>query len=274
MGIATPESEYVLGVNDAEIARLGLQHRAWRAWAFAAWQAAEIGPGHSVLDLGCGPGYAAMDLAELVGPQGRVVAIDKSDRFLHIVRSVAARNHRNVTTGLVDLESSEFPHIQVDRIWCRWVLSFVRNPHDVLKKAIAALAPGGSIVLHEYFDYTTWRAAPGCVELDDFVSVVMSSWREAGGEPDIALRLPAWLEELGLDVKQARPLVHVTRPGSLLWEWLRAFVQSGRRRLVELGYLTAERADEIWKAFESLESARGVRMVTPAVLEIVAQQRL
>jgi ubiquinone/menaquinone biosynthesis C-methylase UbiE len=76
------EKEYVLGTGDEELARLGLQHRAWRLRALAAWRAAEIGPGQTVLDVGCGPGYASLDLAEMVGPCGRVVALDKSERFL------------------------------------------------------------------------------------------------------------------------------------------------------------------------------------------------
>jgi SAM-dependent methyltransferase len=274
MSSSNLESAYVLGVNDSEIARLELQHRAWRASALGAWEAAGIHPGQSVLDLGCGPGYAAIDLAEVVGPQGRVVAVDKSDRFLEIVRSNSAQTHSNISTEHVDLEASQLPQIKVSGIWCRWVLSFVKNPYEVLKNAITTLEPGGSIVLQEYFHYGTWRAAPGCTELDEFVSIVMASWRDAGGEPDIALRLPTWLEELGLKVKQIRPLIDVTEPGSLRWAWLRAFVESGRHRLVELGYLSADRADAIWSAFEAMESARGVRMVTPAVLEIIARREV
>ena len=74
--------DYVLGTHDEEIERLGLQHRAWRQRALDAWRSARIGVGQSVLDVGCGPGYATLDLAELVGPSGRVVAVDKSERFL------------------------------------------------------------------------------------------------------------------------------------------------------------------------------------------------
>ena len=80
--ISTLQQDYVLGTHDDEIMRLGLQHRVWRARVLASWQAAEIGPRQTVLDVGCGPGYAALDLAELVGPSGAVIAIDKSERFL------------------------------------------------------------------------------------------------------------------------------------------------------------------------------------------------
>src|SRR5262245_50101060 len=71
---------YVLGTHDAELDRLGLQHRIWSEHAFALWERAGIRPGQRVLDVGCGPGYATVDLARLLGPASRIVAIDESQR--------------------------------------------------------------------------------------------------------------------------------------------------------------------------------------------------
>jgi hypothetical protein len=76
----------------------------------------------------------------------------------------------------------------------------------------AALRPEGFIVLHEYFDYSTWRAAPQCPEVEEFVSAVMASWRVSGGEPNIALSLPRWLEELGFELQWVRPIVDIVQP--------------------------------------------------------------
>jgi len=268
------ENEYVLGVNDDEIARLGLQHMAWRAHAFAAWNSANIRPGQTWLDAGCGPGYASIDLAELLGPQGRVIAIDKSDVFLAALESRARqRGLTNVTSQRVDLESEEFPDARVNGAWCRWVLCFVANPRDVLRKIAAALRPGGRIVLHEYFDYRAWRAAPPLPELEEFVAAVMTSWRHRGGEPDIALQIPAWLEELGLEVKHTRVIIDAPQPDTMTWAWLRAFVDVHRRRLADLGFLAATRAEEIWRAFELFESSPACRMIAPGVLEIIAERR-
>jgi ubiquinone/menaquinone biosynthesis C-methylase UbiE len=269
------QNDYVLGTHDDEIARLGLQHNAWRARVFAAWQSARIQRGQTWLDIGCGPGYASLDLAEAVGPEGQVIALDKSDRFLDALRSRSRdRNLGNITTHRVDLESSEFPIVRADRAWCRWVLCFVNSPGDVLSKIAASLKPGGTLVLHEYFDYGTWRASPACPELDEYVAAVMSSWRATGGDPDIALRLSAWLGELGFEIQHARPIVDAPEPDTLLWAWLRAFIQVGRERLVELGYLTRCRADDIWNAFLAFESSHSPIMITPGVLEIVAQRAI
>jgi SAM-dependent methyltransferase len=263
------EDEYVLGTHDEEIARLGLQHRAWRPRMFAAWQAAGIGDGHSVLDVGSGPGYAALDLAETVGSRGHVIAIDKSERFL---RALESARRGNISGHCVDLETGAFPAVRAQRAWCRWVLCFVKNPREILANMATALDPGGAIVLHEYFDYRMWRAAPPCPELDEFVSAVMTSWREAGGEPDIARQLPCWLEELRFEIRQIRPIVNIVASDTMLWAWLRAFIDVGRRRLTEIGHLTPERSERIWEAFQAFEAAPGSRMVTPGVLEIVARR--
>jgi ubiquinone/menaquinone biosynthesis C-methylase UbiE len=263
--------EYVLGTHDEEIERLGLQHRVWRERALDAWRSAGIGPGQTVLDIGCGPGYASLDLAEMVGPSGRVVAIDKSERFLHALQA-ASRERRiaNIALHTADFDAGEFPHVAVDRVWGRWVFAFVKDPRSLLARVAASLAPAGVIVLHEYFNYSSWRGAPRCPELDEFVSAVMASWRDNGGEPDIALSLPQWLEELGFKISVARPIVDVVQRDHLSWNWLAAFVEVGRHRLVELGYLSPRRSEPIWRGFVAFQHIPGARMVTPGVLEIIA----
>jgi SAM-dependent methyltransferase len=271
----TPEKEYVLGTHDEELARLGLQHRAWRQCAIAAWRSAGIGPGQTVLDVGCGPGYATMDLAEMVGRSGRVIAIDKSAKFLDALEAQRLeRSLSNIAVHMADLDNGDFPAVvNADAAWCRWVFAFLRQPQDVLNRVAATIKPGGAIAIHEYFDYSTWRASPRCPELEEFVSCVTASWRDSGGEPDIALSLPSWLEEFGFELRSARPIIDIVQPDHLKWGWLRSFVEIGRARLVDLGYLTAARAESIWQAFTASEATRGTRMITPGVLEIVAVRR-
>jgi SAM-dependent methyltransferase len=267
------ERAYVLGTNDEELTRLGVQHRAWRERALAVWRLCGISPGDTVLDVGCGPGYASFDLADLVGPSGRVVAVDKSARFLGALRTMRqSRGFENIAVHETDLDGGEFPTVLVDVAWCRWVLSFVKHPRDVLARIAAALRPGGAIILHEYFDYSTWQTAPYCPEVEEFVRAVMASWRDSGGEPNIGLALPRWLEELGLQLRELRPIVDIVQPGHMSWTWLRSFVEVGRHRLVDLGHLSVPRSEAIWEAFTALEATPRSWMITPGVLEIVALQ--
>jgi len=273
------EQDYVLGADDDELARLGLQHRAWQLCTEAAWRNGGIGPGQTVLDAGCGPGYATLDLAGLVGPSGRVIAIDKSEKFLQALdRARCSRGLENIVTHRIDFDRGGFPAMSADAAWCRWIFIFLRQPREVLSRVVKSIRPGGAIVIHEYFDYATWRSVPRCPELEEFVSCVMTSWRDNGGEPDIALSLPRWLEESGCEIRALRPIVDVVQPGDLKWTWVRTFFEIGRQRLVDLGYMTAARAEELWRAFTKFEAAQNapgpLRMITPAVLEIIAVRRL
>src|ERR1044071_806657 len=83
----TTERDYVLGTHDEELARLGLQHRVWRPVVLDCWQRAGITVGKRVLDIGAGPGYATLDLAEIVGSTGVVVAIERSKNFIRAMKA-------------------------------------------------------------------------------------------------------------------------------------------------------------------------------------------
>ena len=81
--IMNKERDYVLGTHDEELTRLGLQHRVWRPVVLDCWRKAGITVGSRVLDVGSGPGFATVDLAEIVGPAGQVVALERSNRFVN-----------------------------------------------------------------------------------------------------------------------------------------------------------------------------------------------
>ncbi len=169
-----------------------------------------------------------------------------------------------------DLDEEHFPDVQADGAWARWVFAFVTRPRDLLARIAGALKPGGVLVLHEYCDYRTWRLLPRSADHEEFVSMAMESWRDTGGEPDIAIALPAWLRELGFDIRGLRPIVDVVPPSSFVGQWPRAFIEVGLRRFVELKRMSAERAREIWSSFCAREAQPETLMVTPAVLEIIA----
>src|SRR4029077_12643028 len=122
------EKDYVLGTHDEELLRLGLQHRVWRPVVLDCWQRAGITTRKRVLDLGAGPGYAALDLAEIVGPSGEVVALERSDKFVAAMReSFGRRGLNNAKIYERDLMTGDLPKGNYDFSWCRWVLSFVSD---------------------------------------------------------------------------------------------------------------------------------------------------
>lgn len=270
------ERDYILGTHDAEVERLGLQHRVWRARALDAWRRAGFTIGHQLLDVGAGPGYAAFDLADIVGARGRVCAIERSERFVEVLRERARRcGYNNITVYCQDVSLDGLPVADgsMDGAWCRWIFAFLRQPRQLLEALAAALRPGGTLVIHEYLDHRTWRLAPRSLLMEKFVAEVMGSWRDSGGEPDIALDLPAWLEEAGFALRELRPIIDIIEPHSFMWQWPASFIDVHLRRLVELGRIAPALAEEIRDDFHERGSSSSTRMITPTVLEIIAGRR-
>lgn len=268
---ALSKGDYVLGTQDAEVERLGLQHLVWRPRASDAWRRAGFTVGQHLLDIGCGPGYATLDLAAIVGASGKVTAVDRSAKFLDVLKArLDKQSLRNVETIEADLDQGALPKLDADGAWCRWVFAFLTNPRELLKAIHGALKPGATLVVHEYFNYSSWSLSPRQPGLAEFVQLVISSWRKSGGEPDIGLELMSWLPQQGFALRELRPIVDVVGPRDFIWQWPSTFVDVGLARLTDLGYLPPHRAREIQEMFRRAESDPNTRMITPGVLEIVA----
>ncbi len=150
------EKDYVLGTHDEELLRLGLQHRVWRPVVLDCWQKAGITAGKRILDLGAGPGYAALDLAEIVGPSGVVVALERSGNFVTAMReSFRRRGLTNTEIYELDLMTGDLPKGNYDFSWCRWVLSFVNDQGLLIKKLGDVMPKGGISIFHEYAHYAS-----------------------------------------------------------------------------------------------------------------------
>lgn len=267
----TVERDYILGTHQAEVDRLGLQHRVWRSNALDAWRRAGFSPGQTILDIGCGPGHASLDLSGIAGPAGRVVAIDRSRRFLDTLNDQSTRlGLSNIESFELDLDEDPLPDVEADGAWSRWVFCFVRKPRLLLSKVHNALRPGGTFVMLEYIHYETWRLTPRSLAFEEFVTTVMRSWRANGGEPDIGLDLPIWLRQSGFRIQSLRPIVEVVGPGDYFWQWPKAFVEIGTERLVGTGHLTEDQAINVRASFAEAESNPQALVVTPAVIEIIA----
>lgn len=267
------ERDYLLGTHDEEIERLGIQHRVWRPEVLAAWRRAGITAGWKVIDVGSGPGYATVDLAEIVGHRGEVLAVERSTRFLdHARKSCDGLGLTNVRYSEADLMSDSLDARGFDAAWCRWVASFVSDPARLVASIGDSLRLGGLVIFHDYFDYGAWRMSPHRPLHEALVEEIIATWKESGGHPDVCMMLPTLLREAGFAIKSFRPLQFAIRPQDFQWQWPRSFIQSHVPRLVELGHLDVSRAGAIMHEFEFAESDPDTIMLTPTVLEIVAEK--
>lgn len=267
------EREYVLGTDDAELMRLGLQHRLWSAQAFTCWERAGVKPGATVLDVGAGPGFATLDLAQVVAPAGRVIAVDESERFLrYLTERARVLGIAHVETRAQDVQSLDVAAATVDVAYARWVLCFTPRPHEVIARVAAALKTGGVFAVQDYIDWAALSVSP---RSDAFLRVmpeVGKSWRSHGGDPQVGLRLPAMMSEHGLRVESITPLQRVARSSDPLWQWPTTFFANFIPRLVEQGLVP----ESDWRAMErdwnEYSRDENAFFWTPPMVEIIARR--
>jgi len=268
------ERDYVLGTHDAEIDRLGLQHRVWRPQMLDVWRRAGITEGQTVVDVGSGPGYATLDLAEIVGPLGRVIAIERSARFLDVLRkAIASEGIRNVEPLEGDITERQIVERVADASWCRWVFSWLTQPERGVANIARAVKPGGVAIFHEYLHYASWSLMPHSTAFTQFVNAVTESVARAGATVDVADTLPLLLEEAGFDILSLAPIVDVVGPENYVWRWPVSFVHGYHEKLVAEGLIEKTVVDEVFADLARAERSPGIRMATPIVLEIVARRR-
>jgi len=267
------EHDYVLGTHEEELARLGLQHRVWRPAVLDCWQKAGITVGSKVLDVGAGPGYATVDLAEIVGPQGEVIALERSRNFVNAMTEACnVRGLTNVTIHQLDLMTDDLPEGNYNFSWCRWVLSFVSDPALLIHKLSGLMPKGSTSIFHEYGHYETWRFFPRIPSQEKFRERVIQTWRQSGGEPDGAPELPALLSKDGFIIRSATPRIFCIRPTEYMWQWPATFIDVYLPRLQEMGRIDQQFADKVRADLTTARQNPNALMITPLVLEIVAEK--
>ena len=143
------ERRYVLGHTEREHDRLDLQGVLYRDVTRRALTEGGLQPGMRVLDLGSGSGDVALLAAEIVGPEGQVVGLERDPGTAAGARNRAARRgHANVTfvVGSVD-DRMEGPRF--DAVVGRFILMHQDDPAGCLRGALQNVREGGVAIFVE-----------------------------------------------------------------------------------------------------------------------------
>ena len=102
--------------------------------------------GDRALDVGCGFGDSAQQLAQIVGPESSVLGVDVAPRFVEASREeAAAAGVANVRFEVADVEVTQFAET-FDYAFARFGTMFFANPVAAFRNVCRALEPGGRFV--------------------------------------------------------------------------------------------------------------------------------
>ena len=128
-----------------------------------AW--AGVTAGQTLLDIGCGTGFFTVPAAELVGPEGKVLATDIQPEMLAAVQDVVTAQ------GLANVEIFPGPDYElprqspVDWVLLAFVLHEVKEPAQLLALADNLVASGGRILVIEWPKEESSKGPPPKVRL-------------------------------------------------------------------------------------------------------------
>jgi ubiquinone/menaquinone biosynthesis C-methylase UbiE len=103
--------------------------------------------GATILDVGCGTGQDALDLAQAVGPHGRVIGVDSSETMLQEARARAAQAQLPVEYVLADATQLPFADASFDGCQASRVFGHMRAPKLALAEMVRVARPGARVVV-------------------------------------------------------------------------------------------------------------------------------
>lgn len=267
------EREYVLGSSDREIARLAFQHEVWSGATGGLWRTAGISFGDSVADLGCGPGFATLELARLVGPEGSVAAVDASERFVTLVSDkLASQGVENVSVSKGDVTSLALEPESFDFVFSRWLYCFLPEPGMAAREAHRILKPGGRLIVLDYLNYLAAGIFPGSEVLNSLFKGYLKTVNDHYGSYNIGGVLPSILCRTGFEIENLEPIVRIARPGENVWKWVEFFNELSVPALVENGTWTEEHRREFEAEWAFAKEDPGTFFFSPPMIGIVAKK--
>jgi 2-polyprenyl-3-methyl-5-hydroxy-6-metoxy-1,4-benzoquinol methylase len=196
-------SGYVLGHDERELQRLTRQAALIEPITRGFLLEAGIVAGMTVLDVGTGVGDVAFLLAEMVGPTGSVVGVDRSPAAVAAaLERGKARTVANVSFEVANLGQLTFD-TGFDAVVGRYVLQFQPDPAAILGRLAACTRPGGIIAFHE-IDWSDFRSWPQVAAWERVRKVITESLTAAGASARAGTELASVFADAGLGTPELR----------------------------------------------------------------------
>lgn len=161
-------------------------------------------PGERLLDLGCGPGLLALELAGEVGPDGAIIALDPSPSMRTVASDDVRRRGLDDRVLVTDGDAIALPLEQgeLDGAVAVQVLEHVTDVAAALTELHRVLRPGGRLLVVD----TDWRSCVWHAADPERAERVIAAWRSHYAHPQLPVELEAALGRAGFDEIVIEPL--------------------------------------------------------------------
>jgi ubiquinone/menaquinone biosynthesis C-methylase UbiE len=227
--------------------------------------ACPVRAGDHVLDVGCGLGHEARRLAELAGPQGRVVGIDASTAMIAEARQRALGPPLPVGFEVGDAQQIDLPDSTFDLCRAERVLRYLGSPQAAVAEMARLARPGGCVVVFDFDSDQTVVDAP-----DPALTARIAGVLDAAvPSPWVGRQLFRLFRRAGLGDVTVTPhaLCMSGAAGFAIYQRLN---QGTIDRAVQAGQVSAEEAATWWAA---LTQAAEAETFFSAVLGFIASGR-
>jgi arsenite methyltransferase len=151
-------------------------------------EAANICAGETVLDIGCGTGFLACDMAPAVTESGHILALDPKPSMIEAARERCAE-FPQVEIKQGDITSIQAANDQFDLVTCTQVLLYVEDIDRALSEIYRVLKPGGRVAILE----TDWRGVVLNSSFPELTRTIIDAWDTTVASPNLPTKLTGLL---------------------------------------------------------------------------------
>jgi SAM-dependent methyltransferase len=220
-------------------------------------EALGVDKGWRCAEIGAGGGSIARWLAQRTGPQGQVLATDIDTRFLqaHTPAHLEVRQH--------DIVAESLKEASYDLVHARLLLMHLGDPEQALQHMVAALRPGGYLLVEDA-DFRDYQVSyPPSDLLSRTGTAIVDLFERGGADPSYGLKLFSALSSLrllNLGVEGRQVMVPCGTPGSRAFSLLLAHLSD---MLIKANLL---KPSEIEMAIQELEQEAPMVVYGPIMI--------
>lgn len=226
--------------HDSELDRLHLLESVFDSGSQRILLGTGLHPDMRCLEIGAGAGSIATWMSEVVGPRGRVAAVDISTRFLAEARKA------NVDVYEADIRTIGLEPASFDLAHARFVFIHLADWRAALDATVKLLKPGGHLVLEEP-DFSVSRALAGRAALrgsfDRVHQAIEAMFAARSMDHAFGLRLPSIFEQVRFDITAVENDAAIARGGEPLARMMGLSTRQLQQKYLDTGLATGEDID-------------------------------